>query len=404
MTENPSPPLDLFDPQYFIDRTPVYHRLRAESPVYPMPMLGGYLLTRYADIAMVLKDPRIGSVHLTLVLSMLPEEAQQQLAELRRSITMWMGHTNPEDHMRFQKLLKRYFTPQTVEGMRPRTQQFTDEILAQYIGKGKMEIVEELAYPLPASVIADLLGVPLKDRELLQRWSKDIGRVFQTFDVNQLLQSQKGLLEMEEYMRPIVAERRRDRRQDLISILVTAQEEGIIHNELEILANCVLLLFAGHETTANLISHGLRLLLSHPEQLAKLRARPELMPSAIEEMLRFDGPAQLIARMPVEDVVIAGQPIPARRMLYMSLAAANRDPVVFPDPDRFDIEREGAKHLGFGQGTFYCLGAALARMEASVCFSTLLPRLPNLRAADIAPEWRALPPLSRQLAKYHVEF
>ncbi len=403
MTENPSPPLDLFDPQYRIDPAPLFHRMRAECPVLPMPMLGGFVLTRYHDIAGVLKDPRIGSANLTMLLDMLPPEAQQQVRPLRNSITRWMGHTQLEDHLRFQKLLKRYFTPQNVELMRPQIQQACDRLLDQTAGQARIEVMEELAYPLSATVMANLLGVPLEEWRTLKRWSNDLNVIFQTFDLDQLLQSQKSALEMEEYMRPIVAERRRNRQNDLVSVFVNAQEEGSIHSEEEILSNCVLLLFAGHDTTASLIGHGMRMLLTHPTELAKLRAHPELMPSAIEEMLRFDGPAQLSVRIPQEDVVVGGQLIPAKQRIFLALHAANRDPAVFPDPDRFDIERKDNRHLGFGFGLFYCLGASLARLQASVCFSALLQRLPNMRLSDIEPSWNFQPPILRLLSKYYIE-
>lgn len=404
MTENPSPPLDLFDPQYRIDPAPLFHRMRAECPVFPVPMIGGFVLTRYQDMAMVLKDPRIGSVNLTMLIDMLPAEERQQIAELRSSVTRWMGHTRLEDHLRFQKLLKRYFTPQTVERMRPQTQQICDRLLDQALRQGGLDVMGELGFPLAASVIADLLGVPLEEWRLLQRWSNDLNVIFQSFDIKQLLQSQKSALEMEDYMRPIVAERRRNRRTDLISVFINAQEEGAIHSEEEILSNCVLLLFAAHDTTASLIGHGVRMLLNHPAELAKLRAQPELLPSAIEEMLRFDGPAQLSVRIPTEDVVVGGQLIEAKQKIFLALHAANRDPAVFSEPDRFDIERKDNRHLAFGQGLFYCLGAALARMEASVCFSSMLQRLPEMRPSAKEPEWNFQPPILRLLSKYFIEF
>lgn len=211
-----------------------------------------------------------------MLLDMLPPEAQQQVRPLRNSITRWMGHTQLEDHLRFQKLLKRYFTPQNVELMRPQIQQACDRLLDQTAGQARIEVMEELAYPLSATVMANLLGVPLEEWRTLKRWSNDLNVIFQTFDLYELLQSQKSALEMEEYMRPIVAERRRNRQNDLVSVFVNAQEEGSIHSEEEILSNCVLLLFAGHDTTASLIGHGMRMLLMHPTELAKLRAHPEL--------------------------------------------------------------------------------------------------------------------------------
>jgi cytochrome P450 len=378
--------------------------MRREDPVHWSPLLRAWVLTRYDDIAKALTDPRLTAASMVSQIDRLPEEQRGQVAALRASIAAWMGHTNPTDHARMQRVVKGYFSPKTVEALRPRAQAITDELIDAFEPRGECEIVEELAYPLPARVIADMLGVPQRDRDLLPRWSRDISAVFQPLNLDSLLQSQRSIMEMSEYMRGIVAARRASPQDDLISMLVAAQAEGTIVSEDEILANCVLLLFAGHETTAGLIGKGLAHLLEHPDQMALLRSNPERLPGAIEEMLRYDGPATATTRFSLAPLELAGKSIGAHQLVFVVLGAGNRDPEHYPDPDRFDITRSTARHLAFGQGLFYCLGAALARMEAQVCFGTLFRRLGDVRLHPDGPTWEMRPPFSRALRRLPIVF
>ena len=387
---------DLFTPEVLDDPTAFLHRVRAESPLAWLPQLHAYLLTRHADINAALRDKRMDSANMAQVLHRLTPAEQVELDPVRRSIDMWMGHTDPADHVRFQQLLKRYFTPAMVDRLRPRVREFTHELLDAAASTGELDVVRDLAYPLPANVIAELLGMPTADREQLQAWSRDILPIFANGDVDQLRVAQRSMLEMHEYLRGIAAERRRSPREDVLSTFVAAEAEGIVTED-EAVANCVLLLFAGHETTANLIANGLVLLFEHPGQLALLRQDPDLMPGAVEEMLRCDGPAGVIGRVTTEPVELAGQPVPAGQHVYLALAAANRDPDVFADPDTFDITRARSRHLSFGMGTYYCLGAALARMETDECLRILLARCPGLRPAYDRPDWLPAPPLGHRL-------
>lgn len=397
------PVYDLLSEQVAADPHPLLHRMRAADPVHWSGQLNAWVLTRYADIVQALKDPRLTAARMVGQLDRLPDEQRRQVEPLRASIALWMGHTNPADHARMQRVIKRYFTPGTVEALRPQAQEITDELIDGFIGRGECEIVSELARPLPARVIAGMLGIPAADRDLLPSWSRAISAVFQPLDLPSLLHSQQSILEMSEYLRPLVAARRRHPQDDLISMLVAAQDQGTIHSEDEILANCVLLLFAGHETTVGLISKGLRLLLDHPDQLELLRADPGLLPGAIEEMLRYDGPAAATTRLAVAPVELAGRTIDADQLVFVALAAGNHDPAHCPDPDRFDITR-AARHLAFGQGTFYCLGAALARMEAQVCFSTMFRRMSDLRAQPAGVCWQRQTLFSRSLTALPVTF
>jgi cytochrome P450 len=399
-----APTYDLVSPELGADPHPLLHRLRAEDPVHWSPQLNAWVLTRHADIVQALKEPRLTAARMVGQLDLLPDDQRRQLEPLRTSIAMWMGHTNRDDHVRVQRVIKRYFSPSTVEAMRPRAQAITDELIDGFRDRGACEVVNELARPLPARVIADMLGVPEADRDLLPGWSRGINAVFGPVDLPALLESQRSIVEMSEYMRPIVRARRQDPQDDLISVLIAAQDQGAIQSEEEILANCVLLLFAGHETTLGLISKGLLLLLRHPDQLERLRAEPDLMNGAIEEMLRYDGPAAAITRFAVAPLELAGKSIEAHQLVFLALTAGNRDPEQCADPDRFDITRSGVRHLAFGQGTFYCLGAALARLEAQVCFSTMFQRLGELHLDPAGPTWRQQTLFSRGLVTLPITF
>jgi cytochrome P450 len=388
-----------------LDPHPTLHRMRAADPVHWSEQFGGWMLTRYDDILTALKDPRLSAARMVGQIDRLPDGPRQQLDALRTSIALWMGHTNHDDHVRMQRVIKRYFTPATVAALRPRVQAITDEIIDGFQGRGGCEVVTELARPLPARVIADMLGVPAADRDLLPGWSRGISGVFGGgVELDNLLESQRCVVEMSEYMRPIVAARRAEPQDDLISLLVAAQDQGGIQSDEEILANCVLLLFAGHETTAGLIANGLHLLLEHPDQFAALRADERLLPGAIEEMLRYAGPAGTTTRLAAEALEIGGKRIEPYQVLFLVLAAGDRDPAYYPDPDRFDITRPPGRHLAFGQGTFYCLGAALARLETQVCFSTLFGRLGEIRLAPAGASWELGAGLNRRMGSLPIEF
>jgi cytochrome P450 len=394
---------DLSTPEAMTDQNAFLRRVRAESPLAWLPQLDAYLLTRYADIMAALRDKRMDTANMARVLQRLTPEEQDELRPVSRSIEMWMGHTVPADHVRMQRLLKRYFSPAMVDRLRPRVRTFTHELLDAVAPKGQMDVVGDLAYPLPANVIAELLGMPTSDREQLQAWSRDILPIFGNGDIQQIRQAQASMLDMHDYLRIIAAERRHAPREDVLSMFMAAEAEGALTED-EAVANCVLLLFAGHETTANLIANGLVLLFAHPDQLALLRANPDLMPLAVDEMLRCDGPASVIGRVTTEPVELAGHAIPAGEHIYLALTAANRDPDAFPDPDTFEITRRPNRHLSFGMGSYYCLGAALARMETDECLRILLGRCPDLRPAYQTPDWLSSPPFGRRLGSLPVTF
>ncbi|TWP50764.1 cytochrome P450 [Lentzea tibetensis] len=396
------PALDIGTPAHPApDPQELFRQLLTDTPVTWVPALQAHLLVRRADVASALRDSAFAPTSLTQNLKALTEEQQERLRPVYDSITLWVGHTVPEDHKRFQLLLKRYFTPRTVEGLRPRINQIANELIDR--ADGGMEVVADLAYPLPAIVIAEMLGMPLDQREQLQRWSKHITALFAISTFDELLAAQQAVLEMQDYMLTLLEQRRAEPTDDLLSMFAAAERDGLV-SEAEIVANCVLLLFAGHETTARLIGNGLSLLFANPEEFERLKADPALMPSAVEEMMRVAGPASIIPRVTARQVEIAGQVFPEGTSFYLALGAANRDPEVYTDPDRFDVARGNAgQQIGFGMGTYYCLGAALARVEASECFRVLLERVPGLALAE--PEERAIRfPLTEDLVALRVKF
>lgn len=379
-------------------------RISAETPLSWVPALGAYLVTGYENVLAALRNDALRSANATQGFDRLTAAEQEALRPLRTSIDMWMGHTTEEGHHRFQHLLKRYFTPATVNGLRPRARQLTGELLDAVAARGRMDVVPDLAYPLPANIIADMFGMPTGDRELLRAWSQQIGAVFRNAGADQLAVSQVSVLEMQDYLREIVADRRTRPHDDLISMFVAAERDGVVTED-EIVANCVLLLFAGHETTASVISRGLHLLLANRDQLELLTSRPDLNRSAVEEMLRHGGPIVTVVRETIEPVTIAGHEIPVGQHVFLAVYSANHDPAVFPDPMRFDITRKNNRHLTFGMGSYYCLGAALARVESDECFRLLLSRYPNIRpAADQAPVMVPVMPLGHKLEALPVEF
>jgi cytochrome P450 len=268
-----------------------------------------------------------------------------------------------------------------------------------------MDLIEEFAYPIPVIVICEMLGVPVEDHERFKGWSLDIARGLDSIllppDSEVPRRSIASRTALADYFRELIAARRRAPRSDMLSELIAAEEAGDKLSESELLATCILLLIAGHETTVNLIGNGTLALLRHPDQLRRLRDDPRLIGTAVEELLRFDGPVQRTARIPSEDVLIGGRVIAKGEMVMPFIGAADRDPAQFPDPDRLDLGRTDNRHIAFGWGIHFCLGAPLARLEARLAIGALLERFPHLRLADESPVWRALP-VFRGLAKLRV--
>src|SRR5215212_10259773 len=369
----------LLSEQIFSNPYPIYHALRSFDPVHWEPTLNTWVLTRYADVLGALRDPRFGA-------DRMPDPDQlaawgiQEFESLFASVKDMMLFLDPPDHTRLRGLVNKAFTPRVVEGMRARIQQLVDEMLDQVEGTGRIDLIRDLAVPLPTVVIAAMLGVPQEDREQLKVWSDDFGLFIGSFTLSAeaLARLQQSMIEFVDYFRGRVAMARKHPKDDLLSAMAGAEEKGDMLSEAELFANCILLLAAGHETTTNLIGNGTLALLRNPGEKEKLQADPSLIAGAVEELLRYDSPVQLTARVPKEDVELGGKQIGKGQEAMLILGAANRDPERFPDPDRLDITRQDNRHLSFGQGPHFCLGAPLARLEGQVAIGTLLRRMPAL--------------------------
>jgi cytochrome P450 len=372
------------DPAFVADPYPTYHRLRTKDPVHHSP-LGFWVLTRYDDVVAALRDPRLA------------KEAIASFVAARfgapvPAMGLSMLDRDPPDHTRLRGLVSKAFTPRVVEGLRPRIQQIVDDLIDGVATRGSMDLIEEFAYPIPVAVICEMLGVPVEDHERFKDWSLDVARGLDLIWLGP--ESEVGRRSvtarqaLADYFRGLIAQRRAAPRSDMLSGLIAAEEAGDKLNEVELLATCILLLIAGHETTVNLIGNGMLALLRHRDQLERLQREPGLIGTAVEELLRFDGPVQRTARIPSEDVTIGGETIAKGEMVMPFIGAADRDPAQFHDPDRLDIGRAENRHIAFGWGIHFCLGAPLARLEGQIAIGTLLRRLPKVSLAMETPEYR----------------
>jgi cytochrome P450 len=381
-------------PDEIADPFPTFARLRQADPVHWSDVLGGWVLTRYRDVRAALFDRRLSADRITPFRDHLPRAQQGELRDLLAMLGLWAVFNDPPEHTRRRGLLNKAFTPRVVAGLRPAIAALVERLLDGVAERQRFDLITDFAYPLPATVIAGMIGVPAADLDCFKRWSDDIavfvGSALAT--PNKRERALGGAREMAAYFRAMTAEHRARPRDDILSALIAAEEDGVTLGEDEIVASCILLLFAGHETTTNLIGNGMLALLRHPEERAALAARPELMAAAVEEMLRYDGPTQAMTRIALEDVEFAGadgEPRLVRRgqRLFALLNAANRDPEVFAEPERFRVGRTDNRHLSFGYGPHFCLGAPLARLETEIGVATLLRRKPSLTLADEPPEW-----------------
>jgi pimeloyl-[acyl-carrier protein] synthase len=373
------------DPEFLADPYPTYHRLRDEDPVHHSPM-DFWVLTRYEDVAAVLRDPRFIKEPLVSMV------AARFGVSVPPGVGLSMLDRDPPDHTRLRSLVSKAFTPRVVEGLRPRIQKMVDEFITRAEAVGTMDLIEEFAYPIPVNVICEMLGVPVEDHERFKGWSLDIARGLDSvwLPPESEIPKRSGAARhaIGDYMRALIAERRASPRGDLLSALIAAEEAGDKLSEDELIATCILLLIAGHETTVNLIGNGTLALLRHPEELRRLRETPGLITSAVEELLRYDGPVQRTARMTSTEVTIGGRTIAKGEMVMPFIGAADRDPAQFPDPDRLALGRADNRHIAFGWGIHFCLGAPLARVEGQIAIDTLVRRLPRLTLVDDEPEYR----------------
>lgn len=365
---------DPLAPDFLPDPYPMYARLRETEPVHWSERMGGWALTRYEDVALALRDPRFS--------------VADRPPMRRDGAATTMVTADPPEHTRLRRLVSKAFTPRAVERQRPRIQEIVDGLL-DGVGGGRFDLVRDVAYPLPVMVIAEMLGVSLADRERFKRWASEglAGVVGRFATDEEVARARQSGAEIQAYFEDVIARRRGDLGDDLVSALIAAEDEGSALSSREVLDNCILLITAGHETTSSLIGNGMAAVLRHPAQLARLREDPSLVPGAVEELLRFDPPVQAVTRRALEDVTLDGRAIEKGQVVFAVIGAANRDPRQFERPDELDVTRERNAHLSFGDGVHFCLGAPLARAEAQIAVVALLARFPELRLADEDVAW-----------------
>ncbi len=387
--------LNPFSPEIIADPYPVYRHYRETDPVHwgmaAKPQLpGAWYLFRHQDVMQVLEDRRFGregqKVHPDIETSPVPK-AYKGFSSM---VSNWMVFRDPPNHTRLRLLVNKAFSPKTLETMRPAIVEIADSLLDRVGDRSEMDLIDDFAFPLPVMVIATLLGVDPADRMMFREWALALqhasaSRLTPSVEVYE--QAEAATQAFIEYFKDAIAKRRAQPREDLITALAKARYEGDKLNDEEILATCIHLLTAGHETTINLIAKGTLALLQNPAQMQLLRAHPDLMPAAVEELIRYDGPVQMLSRWAYEDVEIGGKPIRRGDSLGLMLGAANRDPRRFDRADELDFQRQDSGHCGFGGGIHFCLGAELARAEAQISLNILINRLPKLHLVDRPIKW-----------------
>ena len=377
-------------PDFIRDPYPHYERMRATDPMHVTPF-GAIVASRHAEVSLVLRDKRFGKAFVDRSTRRYGPDIMAE--PIFRSMSHWMLQQDPPDHTRLRGLVVKAFTARRVEDMRPRIREVVDQTLDAVIDRGRMDLIADFAFRLPVTIICDMLGIPEEHREVFYTSSRTGGRILDPVPLTpaEIAEANASNAIATMYFEQLFELRRRQPGDDLTTQLVQAEEDGSKLTNEELTANIILLFGAGHETTVNLIGNGLLALHRNPDQLALLKARPDLITNAVEEFLRYDSSVQMSGRVALEDIEdLGGRRIAKGDNLLCLLGAANRDPAVYPDrPDSLDIKRPNVRPLSFGGGIHHCLGAQLARIEAEIAISTLLKRLPGLRLDDaVNPEWR----------------
>jgi cytochrome P450 len=406
MNERPVPASELYTDEMTADPYPTFAHLRETAPVCPVssPRYDSYLITRYDDAKAALTDSRLSKDLYG------PDKHYLRIfGPNSEGLNKNMLNSDPPEHTRLRRMISQAFAPRRIEALRPRVGEIVDSLLDKVIPEGRAELMHDFAIPLPMTVICELLGIPESDHERVLDWTQVIrtsGSSGRSPEQDKAA-VQEAQLHLHDYLSALVQAKREEPADDMICALIDACDQEGKLSERELVTTTFLLLFAGHQTTADFIGNATVALLTHPGQLDLLRATPELLPQAIEELLRFDGPLPVASpRIAAEDVVYDGVRIPRGSIVGVVINSANHDPAQFADPDRLDLCRERGPHLGFGHGVHYCLGVSLARMEARIGIGTLLRRLPNLRLAVPPGALRRLPAASpfRGLLELPVEF
>ncbi len=386
-----------FAPVVFNDETlqdpyPTYTRLLEEGPLHYVDVGSKWPVWSvfgHAECSSIAKDPRCSAKRAQQLLLSLPLSRQSEFSELARMFSLWLIFMDPPEHTRLRKLLNKGFSPAAIEALRPPIENLVDRMLKPLKPGMEIDLLSAFAYPMPVSVISEMMGVPDALHGTFADWSRAIAvfRGSPNRTVEHAHAAQDAMLHLTDYFRKTVAERKRNKGDDLISLLIDIEEEGEVLTEEEVYAQCIALLFAGHETTRNLIGNGMYTLLQYPEPTAELRENPEMIRSAVEELLRYESPVQFTARVLKEDIELCGQHIPKKWTILCMLGAANRDPKRFKDPNQLDLKRLNNQHLAFSAGPHACIGGQLARLEGQVAILNLVQRFPNMKLVGPRQEW-----------------
>ena len=380
----------LFTEGFLEDPFPVYRRFLSEGSIHHLDWGGGrnfWTVFGYSDVLSVLKDPALSARRMKALLLPIPEDERAQFGELARVMGQWLLFMDAPEHSRLRKLMNKGFAPAAIELLRPQVEAIVDRMLEPMRRASEAELMHAIAHPLPVRIIAELLGIPDTLQSQLVAWSDAIaifsGNPQRT--VEQTRAAQDAILGLTAYFREIVAKRRLNKGSDLISLLLDIEEDGEVLTEDELYAQCVMLLFAGHETTRNLIGNGMHSLLQRPREMEKLRDNPDLIRSGVEELLRFDSPIQYLSRIVKEDTKLLGMELHAGDSVMTMIGAANRDPTRFEDPDVLNLSRSNNAHIAFGAGPHFCIGNQLARLEGQVSILRMAQQFPNMRLAAETP-------------------
>jgi hypothetical protein len=382
----------VFSDEVLQDPYPTYARMHAEGPLHYVDVDNKWAvwsIFSHAECSSIAKDPRLSAKRAKQMLLSLPLSRQAEFSELARMLSLWLIFMDPPEHTRLRKLLNKGFSAAALEGLRPQVEAIVDQMLKPFQRGSEIDLMREFANPMPVRIILEMLGIPQDLRDTFVDWSKAIAafRGNPNRTVEEAAAAQNALIELTEFFRKTVAERRRNKGNDLISLLIDIEEEGEVLTEEELYAQCIALLFAGHETTRNLIGNGMYTLLRHPEETDELREKPEMIRQAVEEILRYESPVQFTARVLKEDIEVCGQRIPKKWTILCMLGAANRDPKKFNEPNRLNLKRLNNEHLAFSAGPHFCIGAQLARLEGQVALLNLVQRFPEMKLVGPRPEW-----------------
>jgi len=383
---------DLKSWQNVQDPFPLYAWLRDHEPLHWSASLNAWVVTRHADVVAIFNRPETFSSDRFRKIDDRYASDRPVVRAVGDVLGRWLVFRDPPDHDRLRSLLQSSFTPKQLETSRDRVQRTADALLDRVVARGTMDFIRELAFPLPAMVIAGLMGAPEEDLEAIKIWSDRLAAYLggAVDERDNFTEASAGIAKLVDYFRTLLRERTARPQDDLMSLMLRAEHEGDRLTHDEVVANCILLLFAGHETTTNLLGNGLFHLLRHPAQVALLRADPALLHGAVEECLRYDGPVPATVKIATEDVPWHGRTIRRGDMVIPVMASANRDPRQFPDPDTLDVRRPAERHLAFAWGIHFCLGAWLARLEARIVLDTVFRRLPGVRLGSTEPRWKPM--------------